>query len=267
LRPHAVLSTMDAMFSALARGRFPTQLKAIRSLVSIRFGRERDRFDLSATKDMTRRRAFRWCETCRRLPLEMPSKTPLAAKRTRTESRQLCVYPPLPENGGLNVSHDVSKPQREQKFGLCSKHSPSDEFRHDLLSFGRIRLMHTRQVQVAVDPPRQDATSPNSEYTLTIVEALARYDHAGHPRTARSVQRYCAKGHLGCRRRSPSTLPTSRRFDRPRWVTTCRDKSAPRLAMKIATRRRDRQLRPVPTCRDWTRRMSQPKPLSNLSDN
>jgi len=29
---------------------------------------------------------------------------------------------------------------------------------------------------------------------------LARYDHAGHPRTARSVQRYCAKGHLDCRR-------------------------------------------------------------------
>ena len=47
---------------------------------------------------------------------------------------------------------------------------------------------------------RQDATTPDSEYTLTIDEALARYDHAGHPRTARSVQRYCAKGHLDCRR-------------------------------------------------------------------
>lgn len=47
---------------------------------------------------------------------------------------------------------------------------------------------------------RRDATTPDSEYTLTIDEALARYDHAGHPRTARSVQRYCAKGHLDCRR-------------------------------------------------------------------
>jgi hypothetical protein len=27
-------------------------------------------------------------------------------------------------------------------------------------------------------------------------EALERYDHAGHPRTTRSVQRYCAHGHL-----------------------------------------------------------------------
>jgi len=50
------------------------------------------------------------------------------------------------------------------------------------------------------DMSRQDATSPDSEYTLTIDEALARYVHAGHPRTPRSVQRYCAKGHLDCRR-------------------------------------------------------------------
>jgi len=51
-----------------------------------------------------------------------------------------------------------------------------------------------------LDLSRQDATSPDSEYTLSIDDALERYDHAGHPRTARSVQRYCAKGHLDCRR-------------------------------------------------------------------
>ena len=50
------------------------------------------------------------------------------------------------------------------------------------------------------DLSRQAATSPDSEYTLTIDEALQRYVHAGHPRTARSVQRYCALGHLDCRR-------------------------------------------------------------------
>ena len=50
------------------------------------------------------------------------------------------------------------------------------------------------------DLPRQAATSPDSEYTLSIDEALQRYEHAGHPRTARSVQRYCALGHLDCRR-------------------------------------------------------------------
>jgi hypothetical protein len=50
------------------------------------------------------------------------------------------------------------------------------------------------------DMSRQVATTPDSEYTLTIDEAAERYDHAGHPRTPRSIQRYCAKGHLDCRR-------------------------------------------------------------------
>jgi hypothetical protein len=50
------------------------------------------------------------------------------------------------------------------------------------------------------DQSRLVATSPDSEFTLTIDEALERYARAGLPRTPRSVQRYCAKGHLDCRR-------------------------------------------------------------------
>jgi hypothetical protein len=50
------------------------------------------------------------------------------------------------------------------------------------------------------DQSRPVATTPDSEFTLTIEEAALRYEHAGHPRTDRSVQRYCAKGHLDCRR-------------------------------------------------------------------
>src|SRR5437762_12194799 len=50
------------------------------------------------------------------------------------------------------------------------------------------------------DPSRLVATSPDSDFTLTIDEALQRYARAGLPRTPRSVQRYCAKGHLDCRR-------------------------------------------------------------------
>jgi len=50
------------------------------------------------------------------------------------------------------------------------------------------------------DKSRPVATSPDSEFTLTIDEALERYSRAGLPRTPRSVQRYCAKGHLDCRR-------------------------------------------------------------------
>ena len=53
---------------------------------------------------------------------------------------------------------------------------------------------------MSYDFPQHTATSTESDYSLSIEEALLRYDHAGHPRTARSVQRYCAKGHLDCRR-------------------------------------------------------------------
>lgn len=50
------------------------------------------------------------------------------------------------------------------------------------------------------DLPRQAATTPDSEFTLSIEEAAALYERAGHPRTPRSIQRYCAKGHLEYRR-------------------------------------------------------------------
>lgn len=49
------------------------------------------------------------------------------------------------------------------------------------------------------DTPRPVATSPDSDFTLTIDDALERYGRAGLPRTPRSIQRYCAKGHLECR--------------------------------------------------------------------
>lgn len=49
------------------------------------------------------------------------------------------------------------------------------------------------------DQPRQVATSLDMDFTLTIDEALERYARAGLPRTPRSVQRYCAKGHLEAR--------------------------------------------------------------------
>ena len=49
------------------------------------------------------------------------------------------------------------------------------------------------------DLSRPSATNPDL-YSLTIDDAAARYEHAGHPRTARSIQRYCARGHLDCLR-------------------------------------------------------------------
>ena len=38
------------------------------------------------------------------------------------------------------------------------------------------------------------------DYSLTIDQAALRYEHAGHPKTTRSIQRYCAQGHLECLR-------------------------------------------------------------------
>jgi hypothetical protein len=45
------------------------------------------------------------------------------------------------------------------------------------------------------DQSRPAATSPD-QYILTIEDAAVRYQHAGHPRTIRTIQRYCARGHL-----------------------------------------------------------------------
>jgi hypothetical protein len=50
------------------------------------------------------------------------------------------------------------------------------------------------------DMSRQVATTADSDFTFTIEEAVERYARAGLPRTPRSIQRYCAKGHLECRR-------------------------------------------------------------------
>jgi hypothetical protein len=53
------------------------------------------------------------------------------------------------------------------------------------------------------DISRQAATSPD-QYSLTIEDAAVRYEHAGHPRTIRTIQRYCAKGHLDSLRQETS---------------------------------------------------------------
>ncbi len=49
-------------------------------------------------------------------------------------------------------------------------------------------------------PARPDAPLDDSEYTLTIDEVSERYATAGHPRTIRRLQKYCARGDLQCRK-------------------------------------------------------------------
>ena len=53
---------------------------------------------------------------------------------------------------------------------------------------------------MTIDQARLVATSNDSEFTLTIEDALSLYAEAGIPRTPRSIQRYCAKEHLSSRR-------------------------------------------------------------------
>jgi hypothetical protein len=50
------------------------------------------------------------------------------------------------------------------------------------------------------DLSRPAATSDDTEFSLSIEEAADRYAKAGHPRTIRTLQRYCEKGHLECRK-------------------------------------------------------------------
>ena len=57
-----------------------------------------------------------------------------------------------------------------------------------------------QEAATSADLSRRAATTSDSDYSLSIDDALARYEEAGVPRTPRSVQRYCAKGDLECHR-------------------------------------------------------------------
>lgn len=46
------------------------------------------------------------------------------------------------------------------------------------------------------DKPRPVATGSDTDYTLSLDDVAARYAAAGHSRTLRTLQRYCASGHL-----------------------------------------------------------------------
>jgi len=86
------------------------------------------------------------------------------------------------------------------------------------------------------DKSRPVATTDDNEYSLSVDEAAERYAHAGHPRTIRAIQRYCAKGDLDCRRMETQfgvkymITPTSvakhiAYIEEVRPVTTGRDQS------------------------------------------
>ena len=123
------------------------------------------------------------------------------------------------------------------------------------------------------DWSRLPPTTPD-QFTLTIEEAATRYEHAGHPRTIRSIQRYCAKGHLDCLRQettfgdkfmiSPESvarhiaqieeLASATRRDEPRPVATTVTSSQQVIGLENAARQEattyDDTSRPDATGRD-----------------
>src|SRR5712692_207949 len=114
------------------------------------------------------------------------------------------------------------------------------------------------------DPSRLVATTPDSDFTLTIEEAVERYARAGLPRTPRSVQRYCAKGHLECRRIetafgekyliSPSSIDKHIAYiEEVRPVATGRDESRQVATDAAAQKSHDQPLQEAPTTGDMPR--------------
>lgn len=120
------------------------------------------------------------------------------------------------------------------------------------------------------DQPRLVATSSDSEFTLTIEDALALYTEAGIPRTPRSIQRYCAKEHLSSRRietefgekyliKKESVL---KHIDYIKEVTPATSRDVPRpVATTVAAENKDDTLRQEPaTTIDQSRQVATTPP-------
>jgi hypothetical protein len=56
------------------------------------------------------------------------------------------------------------------------------------------------EIPTSHDLSRPAATGTDTDYTLSLEEVAERYARAGHPRTLRTLQRYCASGHLDARK-------------------------------------------------------------------
>lgn len=126
------------------------------------------------------------------------------------------------------------------------------------------------------DPSRHAATSPD-EYILTIEDAAIRYQHAVHPRTLRSIQRYCAKGHLDCLRKetpfgekyliTPESVARHLAQIEELAATSRRDVSRPDAADVAHEPSQNLPPAPGPTRRDRSRLMTATSSGSNATLN
>ena len=128
------------------------------------------------------------------------------------------------------------------------------------------------------DLSRPVATSPDSEYSLTIEDAAERYEHAGHARTARTIQRYCASGHLDCRRletqfgekyliTEASVAKHIAYIEEVRPTATGRGASRPAATSVVAGFSRDEPRQPASTSADLSRQDATHVVAENQDDN
>lgn len=113
------------------------------------------------------------------------------------------------------------------------------------------------------DEPRPAATPPDAEYAMSLDEVAERYARAGHPRTLRTLQRYCASGHLDCQKVETmwgdKYMVTSRSIDRhiaqieEMAPTIGRDLSRPAAAADVVNPSDEHSEPPVPTGSDTPR--------------
>ena len=80
------------------------------------------------------------------------------------------------------------------------------------------------------EQPRLDANDDERAFSLTVEEALLRYEAAGHARTARALQKYCARGDLESQK--VETTYGERYLITPASIDPCRvTRSAPMISM------------------------------------
>jgi len=114
------------------------------------------------------------------------------------------------------------------------------------------------------DQPRPAATSPDSEYSLSIEDAAAMYERAGLPRTLRTIQRYCAKNHIDSHRietaygekyliTPASVLKHIAYIEEVRQATAGRDEPRPAATRRDNPQTPEQEQRQPPTSRDEPR--------------
>jgi len=93
------------------------------------------------------------------------------------------------------------------------------------------------------EQPRPDANDDERAYVLTVEEVLLRYEAAGHGRTARAIQKYCARADLDCikeettygQRYRITPASVARHLEQIEQVSQAKGREQPRLDATVRT--------------------------------